>query len=145
MTPPPASPSRSTARPSPATRTACGCSSRCSACRSRRSRSTCAPANSARPEFLRRNAFGQVPVIEDGEVTLADSNAILVYLDGATQPTRRAGCRAIRVGAARVQRWLSVAAGQLAQGPAMARVIVLFGLDARSVRRDRARARPAAA
>jgi glutathione S-transferase len=34
------------------------------------------------------------------------------------------------LGAARVQRWLSVAAGPLAQGPSMARVIVLFGLAA---------------
>src|SRR5689334_4672649 len=32
------------------------------------------------PEFLAMNAFGQVPVIQDGDVTLADSNAILVYL-----------------------------------------------------------------
>lgn len=34
------------------------------------------------PEFLEMNPFGQVPVIQDGEVTLADSNAILVYLAG---------------------------------------------------------------
>jgi glutathione S-transferase len=33
-----------------------------------------------KPDFLAINAFGQVPVIEDGEVTRADSNAILVYL-----------------------------------------------------------------
>ena len=32
------------------------------------------------PAFLARNPFGQVPVIEDGALTLADSNAILVYL-----------------------------------------------------------------
>src|SRR6266446_5273835 len=32
------------------------------------------------PEFLAMNPFGQVPVIQDGEITLADSNAILVYL-----------------------------------------------------------------
>jgi glutathione S-transferase len=32
------------------------------------------------PDFLARNAFGEVPVIEDGEVTLPDSNAILTYL-----------------------------------------------------------------
>ena len=32
------------------------------------------------PEFMARNPFGQVPVIEDGELTLPDSNAILVYL-----------------------------------------------------------------
>lgn len=37
-------------------------------------------------EFLRRNAFGQVPVIEDGEVTLADSNAILIYLNERYAP-----------------------------------------------------------
>ncbi|MUV24175.1 glutathione S-transferase [Burkholderia thailandensis] len=33
-----------------------------------------------RPEFLALNPFGQVPVIEDGEFVLFDSNAILVYL-----------------------------------------------------------------
>jgi len=35
-----------------------------------------------RAPFLRINRFGQVPVIQDGDVTLADSNAILVYLAG---------------------------------------------------------------
>ncbi|MDM0050327.1 glutathione S-transferase family protein [Variovorax sp. J22R115] len=79
------------------------------------------------PEFLRRNAFGQVPVIEDGDTTLADSNAILVYLNEryAADPAR--WYPRDPVGAARVQRWLSVAAGQLASGPSVARVIVLFG------------------
>jgi glutathione S-transferase len=42
-------------------------------------------------DFLRRNAFGQVPVIEDGAVTIADSNAILVYL--AERHACSAGCR----------------------------------------------------
>ncbi|MBL1415666.1 MAG: glutathione S-transferase N-terminal domain-containing protein, partial [Moritella sp.] len=32
------------------------------------------------PDFLQKNSFGQVPVIEDGDITLSDSNAILVYL-----------------------------------------------------------------
>src|SRR2546421_6812040 len=32
------------------------------------------------PAFLAMNPLGQVPVIEDGPVTVADSNAILVYL-----------------------------------------------------------------
>jgi glutathione S-transferase len=78
-----------------------------------------------RPAFLARNCFGQVPVIEDGDVTLADSNAIMVYLvaryaTGRWMPSDP-------VGAARVQRWLSVAAGPLAFGPALARVITLFG------------------
>jgi len=79
------------------------------------------------PEFLARNPFGQVPVIEDGEVTLADSNAILVYLNEryAADPTR--WMPRDPVGAARVQRWFSVAAGPLAYGPAAARVMALFG------------------
>ena len=74
--------------------------------------------------FLEMNAFGQVPVIQDGELTLPDSNAILVYLEsrygnGRWLPRDPAG-------AALVQRWLSVAAGPLAFGPAAARVITLF-------------------
>lgn len=78
------------------------------------------------PEFLRRNAFGQVPVIEDGDAILADSNAILVYLNEryAAEPAR--WYPRDPLGAARVQRWLSVAAGQLAAGPSAARLIVLF-------------------
>ena len=31
-------------------------------------------------DFLALNPFGQVPVIQDGDITLSDSNAILVYL-----------------------------------------------------------------
>ncbi|GAB1833203.1 glutathione S-transferase N-terminal domain-containing protein, partial [Achromobacter xylosoxidans] len=33
-----------------------------------------------RPEFLALNAFGQVPVIDDNGVVVADSTAILAYL-----------------------------------------------------------------
>jgi len=78
------------------------------------------------PAFLARNPFGQLPVIDDGELTLADSNAILVYLakrydaSGRWLPEDPAG-------AAKVQRWLSVAANQLANGPATARVSALVG------------------
>ena len=76
-------------------------------------------------DFLALNAFGQVPVIDDQGVVLADSNAILVYLaqkygKGRWLPTDP-------VGAAKVQRWLSVAAGQIASGPATARLITVFG------------------
>jgi glutathione S-transferase len=79
------------------------------------------------PEFIARcNPFGQVPVIEDGDVTLADSNAILVYLATRYDPDGRWLPRDA-VGAARVQQWLSVAAGQLAYGPSLARFITLFG------------------
>ena len=82
------------------------------------------------PEFLALNAFGQVPVIEDGDVVLADSNAILVYLNEryASDPTR--WMPRDPEGAAHVQRWLSVAAGPLANGPAAARVLVVFNRPA---------------
>jgi glutathione S-transferase len=80
------------------------------------------------PEFMaRNNPFGQVPVIEDGGVAIADSNAILVYLATRYDPGARWLPRD-PVGAARVQRWLSVAAGQLAYGPSQARFIKLFGV-----------------
>lgn len=78
------------------------------------------------PEFLARNPLGQVPVIEDGDLTLADSNAILVYLALAYDPARRWLPADVRLQAA-VQRWLGVAAGPLAAGPAAARASVLFG------------------
>ncbi|WP_210642124.1 glutathione S-transferase [Pseudomonas sp. Tri1] len=76
-------------------------------------------------DFLALNAFGQVPVIDDDGVVLADSNAILVYLaqkygKGRWLPTDS-------IGAARVQRWLSVAAGPIHSGPATARLITVFG------------------
>ena len=88
-------------------------------------------------EFIAmNNPFGQVPVIEDGDIAIADSNAILVYLATRYDPAGRWLPRDAE-GAARVQQWLSVAAGQLAYGPSQARFIVLFGarLDL-----DRARA-----
>ena len=63
------------------------------------------------PAFLALNAFGQVPVIDDQGVVLADSNAILVYL--AQKYGNGRWLPADPVGAAKVQRWLSVAAGEL--------------------------------
>lgn len=78
------------------------------------------------PAFLAINAFGQVPVIQDGDVTLADSNAILVHLAGRYAPNADQWLPREPLAAAAVQRWLSVAAGPLAFGPAAARVIQLF-------------------
>lgn len=78
-----------------------------------------------RPDFLKLNPFGQVPVLEDDGVIVPDSNAILVYL--ATKYRRADWLPEDAAGAARVQRWLSVAAGQIAFGPCAARLVTLFG------------------
>lgn len=78
------------------------------------------------PEFLAKNAFGQLPVLEDNEVTLADSNAILVYL-ATKYDTRHQWLPNNAVEAAEVQRFLSVAAGKIATGPAVARLVNVFG------------------
>lgn len=76
-------------------------------------------------EFLAMNRFGQVPVIDDNGVILADSNAILVYL--ARRYGNDSWLPRDPIGEAVVQRWLSVAAGQIAFGPAAARLITVFG------------------
>jgi glutathione S-transferase len=77
------------------------------------------------PEFLALNPFGQVPVLVDGDTVLPDSNAIMVYL--AKTLGRTDWLPETPAGAAAVQRWLSVAAGDLAAGPASARLITVFG------------------
>ena len=77
------------------------------------------------PAYLAINNFGQVPAIDDGGVVLADSNAILVYL--AQKYGNGRWLPADPVGAARVQRWLSAAAGPIAFGPAAARLVTVFG------------------
>lgn len=74
--------------------------------------------------FLRLNPFGQVPVLEDDGLVLADSNAILVYLAQRYGPEWLPTDPVVQ---ARVQRWLSVAAGELASGPAAARLVTVFG------------------
>lgn len=78
------------------------------------------------PDFLALNPFGQVPVLDDNGTVVSDSNAILVYLAKKSAPTRWLPEDA--KGSAAVQRWLSVAAGELAYGPAAARLITVFGV-----------------
>lgn len=75
-------------------------------------------------QFLKLNPFGQVPVLDDGGTIVSDSNAILVYL--AKKTGRTDWLPEDPEGAAAVQRWLSVAAGQIAHGPAQARLINVF-------------------
>jgi len=79
----------------------------------------------ASPAFRAMNPLGQVPVLQDGDLTIADSNAILVYLVRRYAPDS-AWLPSDPVDSARVQRWLSIAAGELRFGPAAARIIALF-------------------
>ena len=76
--------------------------------------------------FLEINPAGQVPALEDGDITLGDSNAILVYLARKFAPDWLPDDALIQ---ARIQRFLSLAAGELRTGPANARLANVFGVD----------------
>ncbi len=80
------------------------------------------------PEFLALSPLGKVPAIDDNGVILSDSNAICVYLiktygDGYHWLPESA------LDAAELQRWLSIAAGEIAYGPCAVRLVKVFGVD----------------
>lgn len=80
-----------------------------------------------KPDYLKISPLGQVPSIDDNGTYLTDSNAILIYLikkydnDHDWYPTDP-------VKAAQVQRWLSIAAGEIAYGPCAVRLVKVFGV-----------------
>ena len=79
----------------------------------------------ATPAFRALNPLGQIPVLQHGDTVLADSNAILVYLArlhdaaGTWLPTDP-------IAEAQVQRFLSLAAGEVRFGPGAARATTLW-------------------
>ena len=78
-------------------------------------------------EFLAMNPFGQVPVLVDGDFSLRDSNAILVYLarqygDAHWLPNEPQAL-------APVMTWLATSANELAWGPSRLRVHYKFGRE----------------
>ena len=76
--------------------------------------------------FLALNPRGQIPTLIDGEVTVWDSQAILVYL------ARRYGEAWLPVDPipmAEVMQWLAVAENELLFGLARARAVKHFGRD----------------
>jgi glutathione S-transferase len=85
------------------------------------------------PEFHKLNPLGQIPVLQDGDLTLADSNAILVYLAKRYAPGSQ-WLPEEPVAAARVQRWLSIAAGEVMYGPAIARMITQWNFPSELAR-----------
>lgn len=82
------------------------------------------------PEFLALNAFGEVPVLDDDGIIIADSLAILVYVAKKIGPSH--WLPTDPVDEAQVQRWLSVAAGKIAYGACAARLITVFGAPFRA-------------
>jgi glutathione S-transferase len=85
------------------------------------------------PEFHRLNPLHQIPVLQDGKLTLADSNAILVYL-AKRYAQGSQWLPEEPVAAAHVQRWLSIAAGEVMYGPAIARMITQWNFPSELAR-----------
>lgn len=77
-----------------------------------------------KPEFLALNPLGQVPVLDDNGTVIAGSNAILVYL--ARKLDRQDWMPLGAQSEAEIQKWLSIAAGPIAFGPAAARLVTVF-------------------
>jgi glutathione S-transferase len=83
-----------------------------------------AKAEQKSPEFVKLNSFGQVPVLVDDGAIVSDSNAILVYL--ALKYRRDDWLPIDPRGAAQVQKWFPIAAGEVVHGAAAARRVRLF-------------------
>jgi len=84
--------------------------------------------------LIEQNPFGEIPVLEDGDLTLRDSQAILVYL-----ARRYGGEEWLPIEPAamvKVVEWLMVAENEIARGPNDARLHDKFGykLDAAHAR-----------
>jgi glutathione S-transferase len=78
-----------------------------------------------RSPLIDKNPFGEIPIFEDGEVTLRDSQAILIYVarkwgGEAWLPTDAASM-------AKVAEWLFAAENEIARGPNDARLHDKFG------------------
>ena len=73
-----------------------------------------------REPFLSLNPFGQMPAMEDGDYTIADSHACLVYLARKHDPSNR-WLPADAENEAKVAEWLSKSANEVHQGPWMKR------------------------
>jgi glutathione S-transferase len=71
------------------------------------------------PEYRKLSPLGQVPTFVDGDVVITDSTAALVYL--AIKHGDERWLPRDAEGAARVQRWLSAASGEVYRGPVLAR------------------------
>ena len=78
-----------------------------------------------RPPLIDLNPWGQIPILQDGDVVLRDSHAILTYL--ATCHGDAGWLPKDAKGLAEVAQWLSTAANEIQNGPCAARLVDKFG------------------
>ena len=78
-----------------------------------------------RAPLIDLNPWGEIPILEDGEVVLRDSQAILVYL--ATEYGGETWLPRDAAGMGEVMQWLSTAANEIQNGPGAARLVDKFG------------------
>lgn len=95
-----------------------------------------------RPPLSELNPWGEIPILEDGDVVLRDSQAILVYL--ARRYAGEAWLPNDPAAMAEVVQWLSTAANEVQNGPGAARLVDKFGyaLDKADTLRRAARILP---
>lgn len=80
-----------------------------------------------KPPLIDLNAFGELPIFEDGDLVLRDSQAILVYM--ARKWGGESWLPTDAKGLALVTAWLLVAENEIARGPNDARLHDLFGYE----------------
>ncbi|GDY24487.1 glutathione S-transferase [Agarivorans sp. Toyoura001] len=88
------------------------------------------PVNLAQGEhkqnaFRSINPFAQVPVLDDDGLVIRDSIAIIIHLANTYAPSWNPKNSEQQ---AQIQQWLALAARNLAEGPARARLITVFGV-----------------
>lgn len=95
-----------------------------------------------RSPLIDLNPWGEIPILEDGDVVLRDSQAILVYL--ARRYAGETWLPGDATGMATVMQWLSTSANEIQNGPGAARLVDKFGyaLDKADTLRRAARILP---
>lgn len=77
------------------------------------------------PPLIDLNPWGEIPILQDGEVVLRDSQAILVYL--AARYADESWLPRDPAGLGEVMQWLSTGANEIQNGPGAARLVDKFG------------------
>ena len=91
-----------------------------------------------KPPYLAINPFGQVPALVDGDETVLDAQAILVYL--AKKYGSEEWLPTDAVSLSKVVRWLSTTAGEVRQGVEYARLYHLFKVKTIDIERTEEKA-----